>query len=58
MSDPNPELLMNIKAMKIFFCPQELNDKPLTSVVQDPFHSRPSPVYDALGHINLLELDL
>jgi len=58
VSDPNPKLLTNIEATKIFFCPQELNDKPLTSVVQDPFHSWPFPVYDALGHINSLELDL
>jgi len=56
--DPNPKLLTNIEATETFVCTQELDDQPLASVVQDPFHSRPSSMYDAPRRINSLELHL
>jgi hypothetical protein len=52
------KLLMNIEAPEIFIHTQELNNEPLASVVQDPFHSQPSPMYDAPRCINSLELHL
>jgi hypothetical protein len=52
------KLLMNIEASEIFIHTQELDNEPLASVVQNPFHLWPSPMYDALRRINLLELHL
>jgi hypothetical protein len=52
------KLLTNIEVTENFFCTQELDDQPLASVVQDPFHSQPSPMDDAPRHINLLELHI
>ena len=39
-------------------CAQELDNPPPASIVQDAFHLWPSPLYDALGCVNLLELNL
>jgi len=52
--DPNPKLT-NGEVAEIFICTEELDDDPPASLGQITFHPWPCSVYDALGHINLLE---